>query len=78
MIQHLHRFCVSVWTRLSPHWFNWCECVSGGQTSVCLPEQTDDDGAGEQSYERQAVAQSGQYLHHPVKDQLHTHRKHMY
>lgn len=45
---------------------------------MCLPEQTDDDGAGEQSDERQAVAQSGQYLHHPVKDQLHTHRKHMY
>lgn len=52
--------------------------VSGGQTSVCLPEQTDDDGAGEQSDERQAVAQSGQYLNHPVKDQLHTHGKHIY
>lgn len=38
---------------------------------VCLPEQTDDGGAGEQSDEGQAVAQSGQYPHHPVEDQLH-------
>lgn len=39
---------------------------------VCLPEQTDDDGAGEQRDEGQAVAQSGQYLHHFVEDQLDT------
>lgn len=36
-----------------------------------LPEGTDDDGAGEQSNERQAVTQSGQDLHHFVEDQLH-------
>lgn len=66
-----------MWTRLSPHWFDWCECVSGGQTSVCLPEQTDDDGAGEQSDERQAVTQSGQYPHHPVEDQLRTQKTHL-
>lgn len=40
---------------------------------VCLPEQTHDDGAAEQSDEGQAVAQSGQYFHHPVENQLCTH-----
>jgi len=37
-----------------------------------LPEQTHDDGAGEQRDERQAVTQSGQNLHHFVEDQLDT------
>ena len=35
---------------------------------VCLPEQTDDDGAGEQSDEGQAVTQRGQNLYHPVEN----------
>lgn len=43
-----------------------------GKVCVRLPEQTDDDGAGEQRDERQTVAQSRQNLHSPVEDQLDT------
>lgn len=41
---------------------------------VCLPEQTDDKGAGEKCDEGQAVAQSRQDPYHPVEDQLETQR----
>ena len=69
----------------STHWFNWCGCVtdwwaSGKVSVMCLPEQTDDDGAGEQSDEGQAVTQSRQNLYHPVEAQLHTqtHKTHIH
>ena len=45
------------------------ECVC---KCVCSPEQTHDDGAGEQSDERQAVAQRGQDPHDSVENQLDT------
>lgn len=35
---------------------------------LCLPEQPDDDGTGEQRDEGQTVAQRGQNPHHPVED----------
>lgn len=59
--------------------FSYCDvfviCVSDVND---LPERTHDDGAGEQSDERQAVTQSRQNLHHFVEDQLHrnTHTQH--
>lgn len=42
------------------------------EACACLPEETHDEGAGEQGDEGQAVTQRGQNLHHPVEEQLHT------
>lgn len=50
-------------------------CASNWEVSeACarLPEETHDEGAGEQGDEGQAVTQRGQNLHHPVEEQLHT------
>lgn len=42
------------------------------RTSACLPEETHDEGAGEQSDEGEAVTHRGQNPHRLVEEQLHT------
>lgn len=72
------RRCISTQTLVWSETGERHTCASNWEVSeACarLPEETHDEGAGEQGDEGQAVTQRGQNLHHPVEEQLHTNKQ---